>query len=170
MHVELYNWEELCVEKQTEVAAVVSAYTQGELGEKPQMLPVTRQDVTEKFAGVIAMAEGVFSGYVAATTPVKHMNGEMSEVGSLWVPKTYRGQGVARALVGHISEVIWQKGVVPYAFCNPLSIGVFKSSGYEQSGPEAIPVEAFRLCMGCPKQPDEGCCDRTVVYTGGCNE
>lgn len=170
MSIEIYGWDDLPTKDQVYVADLVASYTQGEMGEKPQMLPVTAQEVQDKFMAVIATSEGVFAGYAAAAQPASHVGQEMSEVGSLWVPSEYRGQGIAHKLVQQVSEKVQQRSVVPFAFCNPLSVNVFLNSGYAEAAPEEIPVEAFSLCASCPMKPVAGCCDTTVVYKGDHNE
>ncbi|MCA9347848.1 hypothetical protein KC867_00385 [Candidatus Saccharibacteria bacterium] len=169
MSLEIYNWEDLPANNQESIANLVSSYTQGQLGEQPQMLPVTTKEVCAKFSGAVAMACGTFSGYVAAAQPIAHAGSTMSEIGSLWVPLNYRGQGIAQKLVGHISSDVSNKDVVPFAFCNQLSLGVFLVSGYTHAKPEEIPVESFSFCSNCPAKPEAGCCDTTLVYKGGEN-
>lgn len=169
MSLEIYNWNELPPATQEGVANLVAAYTQGNLDESPQMLPVTKEEVFAKFAGAVAYAGEAFGGYVAAAQPLSHAGSEMTEVGSLWVPFSQRGQGVAHRLVQYLSQHLYGQGKIPYAFCNPLSIGVFLNSGYTEAGVADIPALAFTLCAYCPKKPVTGCCDTTVVYRGACN-
>jgi predicted GNAT family acetyltransferase len=170
MNLEIYNWNSLPEHSQYTIANLVALYTQGELGEKPQMLPLTTEDVWGKFTGAVAMTGEEFMGYVAAAKPTTHLGYKMSEVGSLWVPSEHRGQGVAHELVQKVSQDVQAKSVTPFAFCNPLSLGVFLGSNYVEAKAEEIPPDSFGLCSGCPMQPKSGCCDTTVLYKGGCHE
>lgn len=164
MSIEIYSWDDLPDDSKENVANLVSSYTQRELGEKPQMLPITPQEVFAKFTGATAMTGRVFAGYIAASKPIAHAGSKMSEIGSLWVPKGFRGQGIAHKLVKHISTNVSKKSVTPFSFCNPLSLGVFLDSDYRQAAQEEIPAESFGLCANCPAKPGTGCCDTTVIY------
>jgi hypothetical protein len=166
MSLEIRNWCDLPTDSQNYTASLVASYTQGELHETPQMLPVSKQEIFAKFAGAIAFIDDTFCGYIAAAQPLTHGGLVMSEVGSLWVPFKDRGQGIAHQLVTYISQSMHKEGTIPYAFCNPLSLGIFKSSGYAEAVAEAIPIQAFGLCASCPMKPKVGCCDTTLLYSG----
>ena len=170
MNIELYNWEELNPSNQIEIAALVSSYTNGDLYENPQMLPVSTQEIFAKHMGVVAMTGNVFTGYVSSTIPMTHEGKDMSEVGSLWVPAAHQRQGIAHKLVETISLAIYRADVIPYAFCNPSSKPVFLDSKFSDASYETIPPKAFVLCANCPKKPLNGCCDSTVIYNGVNND
>ena len=166
MSLELHIFGEMLDDEQFKIANLVSSYTKGELGESPQMLPVTPEEIFGKYLGVVATKDGIFAGYVGATKPALHNGLYMPEVGSLWVPKAYRKMGIAQAIVQCISITLDVTGHIPYAFCNPLSSGVFKHANYEEAASDEIPAMAFLACASCPKKPINGCCDTVMKYGG----
>ena len=165
MYYQLRLFNSLPGEVQAETAGLISAYTKGELGEKPQMLPVEPIDIYQKHLGVVALRDDVFSGYVGATNPIRHNELKMLEVGSLWVPEQHRGKGVAHSLVSFITKSLLQLGETPYAFCNPLSKPIFIELGYVEGMPELIPPAAYSECERCPLKPaNSHCCDDALIY------
>ncbi|HSW99475.1 MAG TPA: GNAT family N-acetyltransferase [Patescibacteria group bacterium] len=167
MSVDLCAFERLPPERQESFAELISGYTKGYFGETPpQMIPVEPEAVLQKHLGVIALGDNeTFRGYVGAKPLETHDNVVMSEVGTLLVPPEFQKKGYARLLVGRITAKLATDGVTPYAFCNPLSEGVFKRSGYKEVGPRAIPTAAFDACCWCPKwAADDGCCDKLLIF------
>ncbi|MBP7766901.1 GNAT family N-acetyltransferase [Candidatus Saccharibacteria bacterium] len=164
MSIEIYGWDELLPEDKELIASSVESFTNGNTGEKPQMLPVTKQGVYNKFLAAVALSEGEFMGYVAADTPLRYNETTMVEIGSLWVPSQQRKRGIARSLVSYLTLAVEQEDITPFAFCNQSSIDVFLGSGYNRAMPEDIPPVAYGLCSECPLKPDTGCCDTTVIY------
>ena len=167
MNVETIKFTTLDALTQQYVAGQVSDFTNGRLGEQPQMLPVTPEDIISRHCGVVAMSENIFCGYIGAESPDSYKGNNMSEVGTLWVPDSFRHQKIASRLVKAATEEVASKGSVPYAFCNPLSLTVFTRSGYDPAEAAEIPAVAFNACKDCPVKPMSGCCDTTVVYKGG---
>lgn len=166
MSLEINKFELLSDSTQEEVAKLVSEYTNGVLGEKPQMLPVSEQDIFNKYTGFVALDSSVFAGYIGATWPEEHNQEYMPEVGSLWVPKEFRGQGLAGKLLGIVGVNLSSVGDLPYAFCNPLSLPVFIGAGYKKAKTNEVPVTAFDTCVKCPAKPLDGCCDTVVILKG----
>jgi hypothetical protein len=167
MSVEYYFFNSLLVPKQEEVADMVSAYTTGQLGEKPQMLPVKPAEIWKKHVGVVALEDEVFMGYIGATEPQQHNGLMMPEVGSLWVPKQHRNKGVAHGLISVVSRSLRELQNTPYAFCNPLSKPIFERSGYIEAAADSVPSSAFSACGPCPMKLDlGGCCDEVLVFVG----
>lgn len=168
MSYEIHNMETLSSGCQQDIADQVSEYTKGNMGEKPQMLPVDPSDVLDKFVGYAALENGQLAGYMGAVTPEEHNLVVMSEVGTLWVPEQYRGQGIAHALINIVTADVVGKGIKTYAFCNPLSQSIFEERGYEITGLESVPATALSACGTCPKKKSlkKGCCDTILIYTG----
>jgi N-acetylglutamate synthase-like GNAT family acetyltransferase len=167
MSYEIHNMETLLSGFQLDIADQVSQYTKGNMGEKPQMLPVGPSDVLDKFIGYAALENGQLAGYMGAVTPEEHNLVGMSEVGTLWVPEQYRGQGIAHALIDIVTADVVGKDLKAYAFCNPLSQSIFEERGYAITGPESVPATALSACSTCPmKSLKKGCCDTILIYTG----
>ncbi|MCX6728118.1 MAG: GNAT family N-acetyltransferase [Candidatus Saccharibacteria bacterium] len=166
MEYEIKKFSDLEYAMQNDVANKVAAYTNGELGEIPQMLPVQPEDVFKKFVGFVALHETTFAGFVGSADPIEWAGLLMPEVGSLWVPKEFRNHGVANSLVRTISDYLLGEGLQPFAFVNPKSNSIFNRNGYLDAVNGEIPDSAFGLCKGCKHKPANGCCDRVVIYTG----
>ena len=166
MNLEIQSFNLLSSATQADVAELLSAYTNGQLGETPQMLPVTEEVVHSKYAGFVALQAGELAGYIGAAQPEEWNGVSMPEVGSLWVPKQFRKRGIAHKLLSAISTQLVEDGVVPYAFCNSLSEVIFKQTGYEDALPTEVPPSAFSLCAACPMKPAQGCCDKVVIFSG----
>lgn len=166
MSVDIQLFSKLQVLKKMEVAQLLSDYTNGKLGEIPQMLPVSVSDIRSKHVGIVALQSGNTVGYVGAITPESWQGKPMAEVGSLMVLPAFRKQGVAHTLVAAISKELVKSGVVPYAFCNPASKPIFEQTGYALAATAAVPASAFSACGKCPMQPANGCCDQVLVYGG----
>lgn len=181
MSVKIVDFKDLQPQSQLIVAERVSDYTKVKLGEKPQMLPVEPGEVEAKFCGAVALTEvmekfcgtvvlaledRVLCGYIGAAPIEVHGTQEMTEVGTLWVPTKYRRQRIAHSLVAAVTKKVLFRGVLPYAFCNKLSLPIFTDSGYLESEPEKIPTGAFSACQRCPAKPENGCCDTIVLYPG----
>jgi len=164
MSIDIQLFSELPEAQKAEVAKLLSAYTNGELGEAPQMLPVSPEDIYNKHIGLVALESGAAVGYVGALAPETWSGKPMSEVGSLMVLPAFRRQGIAHKLVGAISHIMAAVGELPYAFCNPSSIGVFGESGYAEAVAGEVPPSAFSACNKCPMKPPTGCCDKVVIY------
>lgn len=152
---------------QQEIANLVSLYTTGELGEKPQMLPVSPAEILEKRMGFVALYKSNFAGFIGAKHPEDWNGRLMSEVGSLWVPESFRKRGIARKLVQIISYELTKLGELPYAFCNSLSLPIFSSLGYRPAGTKEMPSCAYAACIDCPMKPSKGCCDTALIFKGG---
>lgn len=167
MSFELHNFGELPEATQNEIANRVSAYTNGQLNEQPQMLPISSNEIFEKQVVLVALQNEAFAGFIAATWPEEHGELTMPEVGTLWVPAEFRGQKIAHALADTISTGLFLAGQVPYAFCNSLSLPILTDVGYAVAKETAIPPTAFTACKNCPMKPENGCCDTPVLYNGG---
>ncbi len=164
----LYIFNCLPEGKQHEVAQLVSDYTNGKLGEKPQMLPIEPAMVWQKHLGVVALHEEAFSGFIGATTPEKHNGNTMPEVGSLWVPAEHRQKGIAHKLIQVVTKLLNQQGHTPYAFCNSLSQAIFEQSDYAEVETGEVPACALSACTACPMKPSNGgCCDNILLFKGG---
>lgn len=166
MNLELHDFNNLPALLQEDVAEHVSAYTNGKAGEQPQMLPLSPEAILSKHMGIVAFSDDTFAGYIGAAIPENHNGVMMPEVGSLWVPETFRKQGIAHKLVKIISGKLIAIDELPYAFCNPLSSTIFTNLGYSRAAVEEVPSVAFTLCMDCPKKPASGCCDTVFVFRG----
>jgi ribosomal protein S18 acetylase RimI-like enzyme len=165
--IEISEFEDLADKTKQEVSEAVAAFTNGQLGEQPQMLPVSPEDIYKKYAGFVAFIQGVFAGYIGAAGPEEFKGKPMAEAGSLWVPKEYRGLGIAHKLVGTVSNHLISGGILPYAFCNPLSEKIFEDNNYVQSLSSEIPESALTDCADCPMKPSDGsCCDSILIYGG----
>lgn len=167
MNFSIHEFGDLHPNAQVSIAEQVSEYTNGKLGEIPQMLPVSPQTVMQKRLGVVALHKGKLAGYVGATNPIAYSTTEMLEVGSLWVPDRYRENGIAHALVGSITSTLVRKQYLPYAFCNTLSLPIFKSAGYDEVCSKSVPTCALEACSTCPMKPKTDCCDTIMMYGGG---
>lgn len=169
MSFEIHRFNELPYEKQHEIAVLISLYTKGRLGEKPQMLPVEPADIMAKHLGFAALeSEDDFAGYVGAIEPVQYSGVAMPEVGSLWVPLGHRKKGIAHGLVESVSHELAAMGELPYALCNSLSLKIFEQTGYQPAGMEDIPPAAIAACANCPFNPKNGqCCDTPMIFAGG---
>ncbi len=166
MDFEIQKFSEVGHNLQIATAHLVAAYTNGELGDMPQMLPVSPEEIFNKHVGFIALSNDSFAGYVGAANPIEWGGHLMSEVGSLWVPDVFRKHGVANSLVQTMSEYLLEQSLLPFAFCNSKSNSIFKRNGYLDAVNGEIPDSAFGLCTGCKNKPANGCCDRVVIYTG----
>jgi N-acetylglutamate synthase-like GNAT family acetyltransferase len=166
MDFEIVKFSELEIAMQNDVALNVAAYTNGQLGEIPQMLPVQPEDVFNKYVGFVALQDKSFIGFVGSAEPIEWAGMLMPEVGTLLVQKEYRMHGVANSLVRVISDYLLGEGLQPFAFCNSKSNSIFRRNGYLDAVNGEIPDSAFGLCTGCKNKPATGCCDRVVIYTG----
>jgi predicted N-acetyltransferase YhbS len=164
--IEIMEFQEYDKKQQQEIAFQVSQLTQGIEGEVLQMLALTPEDVFAKYLAVVAMTETSVVGFVAVNQIVSHATQKMSEIGSLYVRQAARGQGLGRGLVALATSAVVDLGVMPYAFCNPLSRGVFEQAGYVEARADMIPSEAFLLCSRCPVRAGNACCDHMVIYAG----
>lgn len=99
--ISLSTFDALSSHRQHEIAEIISkATTQpDEQGNLPQMLPITKEDLFEKFLGVVAAVDGRFGGFIGAMQPDVHNGVDMSEVGSLWVEPALRRHGIGGVLV-----------------------------------------------------------------------
>jgi N-acetylglutamate synthase-like GNAT family acetyltransferase len=167
MEIVYKEFENLTKKLQYQVAQATEDYTFGRTEEIPQMLPTTKEEVFAKYLGYIAFSGDNFAGYIAAIKPVVWRGREMTEVGSLWVPSGFRSQGIAHNLVGLISGKLTEASILPYAFCNRLSLPIFESSGYKPAKDANFPPEAHAACQTCPTKPRQGCCDEKMIYIGG---
>lgn len=156
--------------QQQSVAQWVSDFTNGLLGELPQMLPVSVEDIYAKYIGFAAFYNDDPIGYIGATDPVPWRYAEMSEVGSLVVDRQYRGHGTGGKLIKRISTELTIKEKLPYAFTNPKSHPIFKLSAYAAACFLEIPDLAFDACSECPSKKNlaanEICCDVLMIYKG----
>ncbi|MDQ5886326.1 MAG: hypothetical protein QG628_723 [Patescibacteria group bacterium] len=167
MSINICEFKDLHPEMQSSIAEQVSDYTSGLLGETPQMLPISANAVMQKQLGIVALCEESFAGYVGATNLILHNSTPMLEVGSLWVPGKYRHKGIAHELVGAITSNLVDRQYLPYAFCNELSLPIFKSAGYLETCSGSVPSCALDACSACPMKPKTDCCDTIVVLGGG---
>lgn len=166
MNLEIKNFNSIEIDKQYEIATNIEDYTNGKTNEQPQMLPVTTEEVFKKYLGFVAFKENDFAGYISSNIPEEWNGNKMSEVGSLWVPYKHAKQGIAHFLVENCTKELDDLGIVPFAFCNSLSLNIFKDNNYKESLEECIPESTFNLCIKCPVKPDNGCCDTVVVWDG----
>lgn len=161
------KFDSLDSSSQQEIAGLISSYTTGGMGEKPQMLAVSPVAILEKHIGFVALQEGNFAGFVGAKKPEDWNGNLMSEVGSLWVPEGFRERGIAHKLVEVISNELTELGKLPYAFCNPLSLPIFSSLGYKPAIAKEMPAHVYDACVDCPMKPSRGCCDTALIFKGG---
>lgn len=166
MSFNIHEFGTLDPDLQASVANQVSDYTNGKLGEIPQMLPITPEAVMQKQLGVVVLHESTFAGYVGATNPIFHNDTSMLEVGSLWVTGEYRKKGLAHVMVSSITRKLVERQYLPYAFCNSLSLPIFKSVGYVETCSKSVPSCALDACSDCPMKPKTDCCDTIVIYDG----
>lgn len=167
MNFNIHEFGGLHFDMQASIAEQVSEYTSGNMGETPQMLPITAEAVMQKHLGVVALHNDVLAGYVGATNPIFHIGTPMLEVGSLWVPGEYRKQGIAHMLIDAITSKLIENNYLPYAFCNSLSLPIFKNIGYFETCSKSVPSCAIEACFECPMKPKTDCCDTILVYSGG---
>jgi len=168
MSLEFKEFNSLPHGEQADIAGLIAAYTHGQLDEEPQMLPVDSADILDRHLGYVALKSGTFSGYIGAMHILAHKGLNMAEVGSLWVPKNSRHQGIAHKLIGLASGSLVAIQEVPYAFCNPLSKGIFTQMGYHEVDAQQVPPEALVACNSCPMKPANGdCCDDILIFRGG---
>ncbi|HSX33598.1 MAG TPA: GNAT family N-acetyltransferase [Candidatus Saccharimonadales bacterium] len=168
LDIEIVPFTSLPEATQEQVARLLAAYTNGQLGELPQMLPVSAADIYAKHAGFTALhgPSSALVGYVGALPPALWNGQPMCEVGSLWVSPSFRKQGIAHAAVRTITAHLLAAHELPYAFCNPLSEPIFEQSGYREASSADVPSSALSACSTCPLQPAHGCCDKILVYGG----
>lgn len=171
VNIKICPFEDLTERNQKEIATYIAEYTNGNLDEVPQMLPVTSDDVYAKHLGFVTLAttesaEDTFAGYVGASCPQEWQGQQMCEVGTLWVPQNFRKQGIAHGLVSAISQALVVQQKLPFAFCNPKSKPVFMQVGYVEAEVADLPPSAFGECAKCPVRPTNGCCDELFIYGG----
>ncbi len=166
MSLEIQLFSELPEPLAVQTADILSAYTKGELGEVPQMLPVEPTDIRNKYMGFVALQAGAVAGYVGAMTPEIWNGKPMVEVGSLLVLPEHRKQGIAHKLVAVVTKSLTAEGDIPYAFCNPKSKTIFADAGYINAAYGEVPQSAFSLCSTCPAKPVNGCCDEVMILKG----
>ena len=166
MSLEYIPFPELPPNEQEAIAQEIADYTQGKTGEIPQMLPVTPEEIFGKYAGWVALQNSEFAGYVGATDPEEWQEQQMSEVGTLWVPKAHQKQGIGHGLLGNITQDLTDQLIVPYGFGNKFSLQLFIDSLYTVADATAVPASALTLCVKCPAKPSAGCCDTIVVFRG----
>lgn len=135
-----------------------------------QMIPLTSERIAQQHrAGWVALSTeaeeipGRAVGYVGVT--FGYRNDSIYEIGGLVVDPEQRGKGLGQALVTHATrEVLKYPGVHPIAFCNPLSIKLFKKAGFQLATGGEVPSEAYEFCGDCRKQPGDGiCCDLVLT-------
>jgi N-acetylglutamate synthase-like GNAT family acetyltransferase len=129
-----------------------------------QMIPLTTERATRQHrVGWAALnQEGIAVGYIAVT--FEYGEGAIHEIGGLVVDPEQRGKGLGQALVDYATNEVSKTGAHPIAFCNPLSIRLFKKAGFIPAEGGA-PVEAYEFCGDCRKQPEcGGCCDQVLTF------
>ncbi len=168
-----HDFHELSDEEKLWVAQVVSNYTKGLEEKGLQMLPQEPEDILAKHKAYVEMGHKLnyqdcthtkmVLGFIAATSPEAHNGQDHSEVGTLYVAKKWRRQGMAEHLTGIVTGALVQDGTVPFAFVNPLSMPIFVSDGYVPAKLSQLPPSVFDACATCPKKPVEGCCDVQLI-------
>ncbi len=166
MEFEIINFKDLPEKTQLSIASHVSSFTNGQMGEIPQMLPISIEEVFNKYDIDIGLYKSKFAGVIAANQLIEWNGLEMSELGTLIVDKEYRNHGFGFNLVEHMSSKLADQNIGSYAFCNHNSLPIFKKAGFVVAQTCEIPDEAFELCQSCPALPKSGCCDTTVIYLG----
>jgi len=151
-------------EEQLAIAQLIEDYTHGKLDETPQMLPVTVAEVMSKHIALRAKVNNTFAGFIGAISPVARHNQPMSEIGTLWVPKTFRGNGIAFNLIKAAQAELAQQGITSFAFGNPGSEPIFKAAGFSIALCSELPTNVFEACANCPAKPLTGCCDQPLIY------
>lgn len=83
-----------------------------------------------------------FAGYIRAKKPVQHEASSFyyQEVGTLITPEEFRGQGIARTLLGFITTDIFMKNYIPCGLVNGSSRKIFETLGYEPSFDGELPA------------------------------
>ena len=167
MSFEIHIFEDLPLETQQYVANQVSDYTNGKLGEQPQMVPQQPEEIFGRQVGIIALNKGLLAGYIGAKNPEFHNGCNMSAVGSLCVFSEYRNNGLARTLIGVITIGLVELNQKPYARGNKNSMGIFKQIGYVHAHAQDVPPSALDACKICPNKPvDSDHCDNILVFRG----
>lgn len=171
MNIAIENLQTFSHETQAKTAELIAQYTSGNTGEALQMLPVSTKDVFAKYACYVAHnvsgEDPEFAGFIGALEPEAYMDKQLSEVGTLYVPKDFRKLGIATRLVVAITSDLEEKGITPFAFANPGSLPIFEASGYSLAMPDQLPSSVFLPCQSCPKLPiNGGCCDVQLIKTG----
>lgn len=166
MNFEIFNLKNIEFELQYKIAKQIENYTNGKTGEQPQMLPVSCEEIFNKYLGLVAIKEKEFAGYISSNNPIEWKGNLMAEVGTLWVPKEHSKQGIGHALVEKCTESLNGLDILPFAFCNNKSLPIFKDKDYKEDSEVSIPESAYSLCLSCPTKPKTGCCDTVVVWEG----
>lgn len=143
--IEIKSLESLRPAEQAEVVSHVVAYTSGKMGEQPQMLAVSEDNLRTKEV-LVGYSAGKFAGVIATAAA---LNG-MAEVGTLYVPEDQRGKSYATELVKAATSSSLGKGVMPYAFTNPSSQPIFESVGYEITTMGKLPPRSNRAVLNLP--------------------
>lgn len=125
------------------MAVIIAAESLPKNDEDINVLPLGPADVFAKQAGLVALVDGQFAGYVGALPPTRYRGLEMTKVGSLMVAERVRGCGIASTLVGSLSSRLYFQGQVPYAFCNDSSRGIFENAGFDSASPLELPSRAI---------------------------
>lgn len=160
-NLEIISFNLATPELQNTIANQMSAYTNQD---GLQMLPVEPEQIYGKYTGQAAMVDAKFVGYAGATQPEEWNGKRFSEIGSLYVVEEYRKYGFGSILSKLVSVNLMMEDIVPYAFTNPSSFGLFKKLGFTVADPLHLPPGVFGPCAGCPKNPGNGqCCDIPMI-------
>jgi hypothetical protein len=146
--LEIINFEELNLRKQTLIAKYVSDYTHSLSGQQAKMKPVTFEEVmfVDEFEfPLVALKEGEYAGYIRAGERYIKDSWTYQKIGSLIVPAALKGQGIAKELVIEATRASIFTHSIQFSCCNSIGEAVFKSVGYEIALPGKLPEETVSL-------------------------
>ena len=129
--------------KQQKIANLVAVLSHSQLSEKQRIIPLSPEDVFQKYIAMVALWEGEFMGFVGASDPIPHEQTLLCKVGSLIVPPGYQGQGIGSELIWDVTEQLISEGKDPYAFANPVSLKAFTKIGYVPATDGQLPIGEF---------------------------
>lgn len=138
MNIQLHTFEELPHILQQQLAEEISAETYSQFSAEQKIVPTTPESILQREVGLVALQNGLLTGYVGATK----LNEDHTQIGTLVVPEHSRGSGLGAQLVAGITELVTDADLQPFAFCNPSSQSSFQKAGYIPALPGEIPPEA----------------------------
>lgn len=128
MPIEIF--EALSPKEQHKTANLISVLSKSNNSAERKVAPVEPEDIFLKYFGIVAMHNGEFAGYIAASQPTWHDNVLMCKVGSLVVAPLLQQRGIGSVLVEEMTESLLTEVKVPFAFCSDYSIKAFLRAGY----------------------------------------
>lgn len=129
-------------------AMAAAAYSTSAEAQEEGILPVTVKEINAAEIVIFGVVNKMFAGFVrtkeffSADDPLEEEDTTFVQIGSLFVPKDFRGLGIAHELIEVATDAVVGIGGIPYAFVNDTSRIIFEDQGYRPTIPGELPSEA----------------------------